>query len=97
MAVHVLLRMSHSLTVHGTLQHPTVRGTAGPYPAPCGRRLMPALLTTRGRPPCSRLGRAGLKRGQNTPATMGVTKETLKAGDGVNYPKPGNTVVMHCT
>jgi len=28
---------------------------------------------------------------------MGVTKETLKAGDGVNYPKAGNTVVMHCT
>ena len=26
---------------------------------------------------------------------MGVVKEVLKAGDGVNFPKPGNTVTMH--
>ena len=38
-----------------------------------------------------------MKHGQSKLATMGVTKETLKAGDGVNYPKAGNTVVMHCT
>ncbi|KAJ3297566.1 FK506 binding protein proline rotamase rapamycin-binding protein [Borealophlyctis nickersoniae] len=27
---------------------------------------------------------------------MGVTKETIKPGDGVNFPKPGDTVTMHC-
>ncbi|CEQ42284.1 SPOSA6832_04075, partial [Sporobolomyces salmonicolor] len=28
---------------------------------------------------------------------MGVTVETLKAGDGVNFPKPGDTVHIHYT
>ncbi|KAJ3073634.1 FK506-binding protein 1 [Podochytrium sp. JEL0797] len=28
---------------------------------------------------------------------MGVTKEVLKAGDGVNFPKKGDTVTMHYT
>mmetsp|Transcript_27950 Transcript_27950/g.37777 ORF Transcript_27950/g.37777 Transcript_27950/m.37777 type:complete len:110 (+) Transcript_27950:73-402(+) len=28
---------------------------------------------------------------------MGVEKETLKAGDGVNFPKKGDTVTMHYT
>jgi FK506-binding protein 1 len=26
---------------------------------------------------------------------MGVTKDVIKAGDGVNFPKPGDTVQMH--
>jgi len=28
---------------------------------------------------------------------MGVTKETLSPGDGANFPKKGDTVVMHYT
>ncbi|KAJ3058948.1 FK506-binding protein 1 [Rhizoclosmatium hyalinum] len=28
---------------------------------------------------------------------MGVTKEVLKAGDGKNFPKKGDTVTMHYT
>jgi len=27
---------------------------------------------------------------------MGVTKQLVKEGDGVNFPKKGQTVVMHC-
>ena len=26
---------------------------------------------------------------------MGVTKETISAGDGTNFPKKGDTVTMH--
>ena len=29
-------------------------------------------------------------------ANMGVTKETLAPGDGKNFPKAGQTVIMHC-
>ncbi|KQX16759.1 hypothetical protein ASC82_00415 [Streptomyces sp. Root431] len=28
---------------------------------------------------------------------MGVTREVIKAGDGKNFPKPGDTVTMHYT
>uniref|UniRef100_A0A7S3WY38 peptidylprolyl isomerase n=1 Tax=Strombidinopsis acuminata TaxID=141414 RepID=A0A7S3WY38_9SPIT len=28
---------------------------------------------------------------------MGVEKQVLKAGDGANFPKPGDTVTMHYT
>lgn len=27
---------------------------------------------------------------------MGVTVESISPGDGKNYPKPGDTVSMHC-
>ncbi|GAA5919961.1 hypothetical protein JCM21900_002981 [Sporobolomyces salmonicolor] len=33
----------------------------------------------------------------STARNMGVTVETLKAGDGVNFPKPGDTVHIHYT
>lgn len=41
--------------------------------------------------------RASLPHRFHTSAiNMGVTVDSISPGDGKNYPKPGDTVTMHC-
>ncbi|KAI9351153.1 hypothetical protein DFJ73DRAFT_625049 [Zopfochytrium polystomum] len=56
-----------------------------------------APLTLLSRSATPRLSATVLRSFSSSAIMRGVTKETIKPGDGVNFPKKGDTVTMHYT